>query len=140
MNFLEKAISIAVNAHSGLTDKGGSPYILHPLRLMLKFSKEDEMIVAVLHDVIEDTEIAITDLINLGFSDRVINALRLLTKNPSETYQQYIEKISTNDLARKIKIEDLKDNMDISRLPEISPKDLERLAKYHRAVKTLQKI
>jgi (p)ppGpp synthase/HD superfamily hydrolase len=140
MNFLEKAISIAVNAHSGLTDKGGSPYILHPLRLMLKFSKEDEMIVAVLHDVIEDTEIAITDLINLGFSDRVINALRLLTKNPSETYQQYIENISTNDLARKIKIEDLKDNMDISRLPEISPKDLERLAKYHRAVKTLQKI
>lgn len=140
MNFLEKAISIAVNAHSGLTDKGGSPYILHPLRLMLKFSKEDEMIVAVLHDVIEDTEIAITDLINLGFSDRVINALRLLTKNPSETYQQYIENISTNDLARKIKIEDLKDNLDISRLPEISPKDLERLAKYHRAVKTLQKI
>lgn len=140
MNFLEKAISIAVNAHSGLTDKGGSPYILHPLRLMLKFSKEDEMIVAVLHDVIEDTEIAITDLINLGFSDRIINALRLLTKNPAETYQQYIEKISTNDLARKIKLEDLKDNMDISRLPEINPKDLERIAKYHRALKTLQKI
>lgn len=140
MNFLEKAISIAVNVHSGVTDKGGSPYILHPLRLMLKFSKEDEMIVAVLHDVIEDTDIAITDFIDLGFSDSVINALQLLSKNSSETYQEYIEKISINELARKIKIEDLKDNMDLSRLSEITPKDLERIIKYHQALKILQKI
>lgn len=140
MNFLEKAISIAVNVHSGVTDKGGSPYILHPLRLMLKFSKEDEMIVAVLHDVIEDTDIAITDFIDLGFSDSVINALQFLSKNSSETYQEYIEKISINELARKIKIEDLKDNMDLSRLSEITPKDLERIIKYHQALKILQKI
>ncbi len=140
MSFLEKAIDIAVNAHRGATDKGGSPYILHPLRLMLKFSSEDEMIVAVLHDVIEDTKITLSDLVDAGFSEKVIGALRLLTKNTSVTYEEYIKKISTNELARKIKISDLNDNMDISRLPEITPKDLERIAKYHNALKILQKI
>lgn len=137
MSNLDQAICIATKAHSGQTDKAGKPYILHPLRLMARFSTETEMIVAVLHDVIEDSDTTCDDLKSAGFSDEVINAIGCLTKRKNENYDSFISRISGNDLARGIKIEDIKDNLDLTRLSQITEKDLRRIEKYHRALKTL---
>ena len=137
MSNLDQAINIAIKAHSGQTDKAGKPYILHPLRLMFQFDTETEMIVAVLHDVIEDSDITCDDLKSAGFSDEVINAIDCLTKRKNENYDRFILRISKNDLARKIKIEDIKDNLDLTRLNQMTEKDLKRIEKYHRALKTL---
>ena len=121
MNNLEQAISIALKAHLGQFDKGGKVYILHPIRLMMKFSDITEQIVAVLHDVIEDGNISFMYLKNKGFSDDIIQALDCLTKREDETYEDFILRVSTNKLATKIKIEDIKDNMDLTRLYLFSP-------------------
>lgn len=137
MNSLEQAIIIATNAHAGQVDKAGQPYILHPLRLMLKFQTDSEMIVAVMHDVIEDSEITQNDLKKSGFSDEIIEAIVCLSKKQSENYESFIRRVSKNELARKIKIEDIKDNLNLSRLNEITDKDLQRAQKYHRALKML---
>lgn len=140
MSYLERAISIAGEVHAGQIDKAGRPYILHPLRLMLKFTAEEEMITAVLHDVIEDSLWTIDDLLNSGFSQQVVNAVACLTKRENELYEAFIERVSTNELAVKVKIEDIKDNLDLSRLDSIMPKDLDRVVRYHEALKKLEKV
>ncbi|WP_026888759.1 HD domain-containing protein [Clostridium beijerinckii] len=131
---LEKAICIAARAHEGQVDKGGKPYILHPLRLMLSKRSQEEMICAVLHDVIEDTDITIDYLKNEGFSEEILSALDALTRRHNETYDEFIERITTNKLACEIKLADLKDNMNISRIANPSQKDHERIKKYNKAV------
>ena len=137
MSDLDQAISIATKAHSGQLDKAGKPYILHPLRLMLQFESEVEMIIAVMHDVIEDSHFTLQDLNNHGFSIDVIEAINCLTKRKDEDYQRFISRISQNSLAKKIKIEDIKDNLNLTRLSNITAKDLQRAEKYHRALKFL---
>ncbi|SFM06493.1 hypothetical protein SAMN04487868_12563 [Marinobacter salarius] len=104
---------------------------------MFRFEAEVEMIVAVMHDVIEDSDFTYEDLKNIGFSNDVMEALDCLTKRENEDYERFILRASKNSLARKIKIEDIKDNLDLTRLNDITEKDLQRAEKYHRALKAL---
>jgi (p)ppGpp synthase/HD superfamily hydrolase len=137
---LELAIKIAVKAHQKQVDKAGEPYILHPLRLMFKFTDEDLRVVAVLHDVIEDSEITEQNLIELGFKSEIVEALSNLTKIDGESYDAFIERAASNSLSRKVKIEDIKDNLNLERLERLNDVDLKRVEKYHRALKRLLSI
>ncbi|HRH44160.1 MAG TPA: hypothetical protein PKY82_21185 [Pyrinomonadaceae bacterium] len=131
---LEDAISIASLAHKGQIDKAGSPYILHPLRMMMQMKSETAMMVAVLHDVVEDCKgWTFNRLRKNGFSEEVLAALDCVTSRSSESYEDFIKRVQTNPIAREVKIADLEDNMNIRRINELQPKDLERLEKYHRS-------
>ena len=130
---LEQAIELAVKHHKGQYDKGGKPYILHPLRLMMSVDTDDEKIVAVMHDLVEDTHITIAYLRTAGFSEKVLSALDCVTNRENEDYESFIERIAQNPLATKVKLADLEDNMDLSRIPEPSKKDYKRIEKYKRA-------
>jgi (p)ppGpp synthase/HD superfamily hydrolase len=134
---LDHAIAIAIKAHAGQVDKAGQPYVLHPLRVMLKFQSEDERIVAVMHDVVEDGEVTFYNLNKEGFSDKVVEAIECLTKRKNEDYESFIMRVSKNSIAKKIKIEDIRDNLDLTRLHKITEKDLQRIEKYHRALQLL---
>ncbi len=134
MATLEKAIALAVEAHRGQVDKAGVAYILHPLRLMLASCSEEEQIVAVLHDTVEDTDVTFDTLREMGFSERVLAALECLTHLPEDAYEDYIQRLKSNPLARKIKLLDLEDNMNVRRLDrQPSRRDWERLKKYRQA-------
>lgn len=137
MSDLDHAIAIAIKAHAGQVDKAGQPYVLHPLRVMLKFQSEDERIVAVMHDVVEDSEVTFYNLNKEGFSDKVVEAIECLTKRKNEDYESFIMRVSKNSIAKKIKIEDIRDNLDLTRLHKITEKDLQRIEKYHRALQLL---
>ena len=130
MSLLERAISIAVTAHKGQVDKADKPYILHPIRLMLKVQLENEMIAAVLHDVVEDTDWTIDKLEAEGFNEEVITAIKLLTHDKKVPYKKYIEAIKTNKIALKVKLADLKDNLDIKRITHPKFRDYARIAEY----------
>lgn len=135
---LNKAIEIATKAHERQVDKGGQPYIGHPLRVMAMGATEDEKIVGVLHDVVEDSDWTFERLATEGFSSAVIDALRCVTKlSESEPYDKFIQRVKANPLAVKVKLNDLTDNMDIRRLAYISEKDVKRLRKYLKAYKQL---
>jgi (p)ppGpp synthase/HD superfamily hydrolase len=136
---LEDAISIAALAHCGQKDKVGSPYLLHPLRMMLRMKSEASMMAAVLHDVVEDTDWTLEQLREQGFSDEVLAAVECLTHRDGESYEEFIGQVQKNQIAQQVKIADLEDNMNIKRIGRISPKDLERLEKYHRAWRVLTK-
>ena len=133
MDLLEKALEIALKAYAGKKDKAGKTYILHPLRLMAKMATSAEMAVALLHDVIEDSEITATDLLQAGIPAEVVEAVQLLTRNPADTYAEFVRKTLSNKLAAKVKKADIEDNINLLRLPAVSQKDLERAAKYHAA-------
>jgi (p)ppGpp synthase/HD superfamily hydrolase len=130
---LDKALLIATNAHHGQFDKGGTPYILHPLKVMhyLKSNDEELMCMALLHDVVEDTKVTYKDLRDEGMSERIISALKCLTKQPGQTLEEYKEVIFSNTDAMKVKMADLRHNSDIRRLKGVTEKDLARMAKYH---------
>ena len=112
--------------------------MLHPIRIMLSLENEDSRIVAVLHDVVEDTDVELVDLQSEGFSIQVLDALSLLTHVDGVDYDEYVERLSHNPIAREVKLADLKDNMNIRRLSKIRDKDLERLRKYHRVWQKLK--
>ena len=133
MATLEQAIELAVKHHKGQYDKGGKPYILHPLRLLMSVDTDDEKIVAVMHDLVEDTHITIAYLRSAGFSEKVLSALDCVTNRDNEDYESFIERIAQNPLATKVKLADLEDNMDLSRISEPSKKDYKRIEKYKRA-------
>jgi len=135
---LEKAIQIAVNAHFGQKDKAGSPYILHPLRVMQSVESLDAKVVAILHDVVEDTDVTFDDLINKGIPKHLVITLRLLTHTDKLTYEDYIARIAENPLAVKVKLADLKDNMDLSRLKKFEDEDIELFRKYVNSYKFLK--
>ena len=133
MTEFEKALQFALPAHLGQTDKAGAPYILHPLRLALSLQSEAEQVTALLHDVIEDSGTTLEDLAEAGFSAEVVEAVRCLTKldgAPDGPGSDYLRGIAANPLARAVKLADLRDNMDLSRLGEVSEADLPRLRKY----------
>ena len=134
---LKNAIEVAVTAHWGQRDRGGEPYILHPLYLMFEMNTDTEKIVAVLHDVVEDTDVSLDTLKVKGFSEEILGALDCLTRRDGESYENFIERIKQNVLACKVKLADLKHNMDISRIPNPGPKDWERVKKYQRAFQAL---
>lgn len=135
---LEKAIRIALGAHIGQVDKAGESYILHPLRLMVQMDTDEKRIIAVLHDVVEDSDWTFENLKQEGFSDEVIEALRCLTKRDGEDYLDFVRRASSNPTARVIKIVDVKDNMDIGRIANPTDKDFERIEKkYKPALKIL---
>src|SRR5882724_3413144 len=137
---LEKAIRIAVEAHVGQKDKSGQPYILHPLMVMLRGQTGDEKVAGVLHDVVEDTPWTFATLKAEGFPRRVLYALDCLTRRKKEDYEDFIQRLSSNRLARSVKIADLEDNMDARRLASFTPKDGQRFAKHLRAWHTLIKL
>ncbi|MDN2673557.1 GTP pyrophosphokinase [Janthinobacterium sp. SUN026] len=133
---LERAIEIAAAAHAGQTDKGGAPYILHPLRVMLRVAPGAQQIVAVLHDVVEDSDGKITfdDLAREGFSREVIDGVRAVTKIEGESYEDFIARAALNPVGKAVKLADLAENSELSRIGEPTQKDLERGEKYRRAM------
>jgi (p)ppGpp synthase/HD superfamily hydrolase len=140
MATLGKAIAIAAQAHQDQYDKAGAPYILHPLRMMLRMSSEAEMMAAILHDVVEDTEWTLDKLRQVGFAAEVVRAVECLTQRGHETYDEFIARVRTNAIASKVKLADLEDNMDMRRLCTLTEKDGERLYKYHQAWLALRRV
>jgi guanosine-3',5'-bis(diphosphate) 3'-pyrophosphohydrolase len=125
---------IATNGHAGQYDKGGKPYILHPMKVMhyLKSDDEELQCMALGHDVIEDTKVTYKDLRDAGISERVIAGIRALTKVPGETLEEYKERVFANKDAMLVKLCDLRHNSDIRRLKGITDKDIERMTRYHK--------
>ena len=139
---LATAIAIAAKGFEFIVDKGGEPYMLHNFRVMngLKTKDRELQTIAILHDCVEDNVCTVDDLIRMKFSQRVIFAVIVLTHDPKHSYEEYIKEIATCEDARLVKLEDLKDNMDFTRLKEITDKDLERLKKYTEASIYLKQI
>ena len=138
MSTLEKAISIATTAHASQKDKAGADYINHPLRVMSAGKTTDEKIVGVLHDVVEDSEWTLDLLKAESFSMEILEALKCLTKlSDNEPYEKFIDRVKSNPLAIKVKLNDLADNMDIRRLNELTNSDVIRLRKYMKAYRDL---
>ena len=135
---LERAIAIAATAHEGQVDKGGSPYILHPLKVMLRVNTLEERIVAVLHDVVEDCGVSLDDLRKEGFSEAVLMAIESVTKVPGESYETFVERAAQNPIGRVVKLADLEENSDLTRIAQPSWEDLERVEKYRRAIGVLR--
>ena len=135
---IKKALEIAFDAHKDQVDKAGLPYIYHPFYLATQMETEDSIIVALLHDVVEDSHYTVEDLENHGFSTTIIAALRLLTHEDSEDYITYIHRVKENELARIVKLADLKHNSDESRLSHIDDKARERLNRYAESIKILE--
>ena len=130
---IQRALEIAVSAHKGQQQRNGLPYVLHPLTLMFAVSSMEAKIVAVLHDVVEDSTWEPEDLRAEGFSESVVQAIDCLTHREGEEYEAYIERVSCNDIAREVKLADLKDNMNVCRIPDLKQRDLSRLERYHKA-------
>lgn len=130
---LALAIKIAAEGHLNQKDKGGNPYILHPLKVMhyLKTDDFQLMAIAALHDVVEDTDVTAADLVLLGFSNRVKDAVVLLTRTPNQTPEEYFQRIASNYDAVRVKLADLRHNSDVRRLKGLTDKDLLRVRKYH---------
>lgn len=131
---LNKALRTAISAHEEQPDKAGKPYILHPLRVMLQFDDVNSQIAALLHDVVEDSSITFEDLEKDGYPTEVLAALHCLTKTKGEDYDEFISRVLTNPLACRVKLADLLDNSDLNRLTTVGPEDLDRVAKYARAL------
>ena len=138
MPTLKDAIALAVDAHRGQSDKSGQPYILHPLRVMFRCTTDAQRIVAVLHDVVEDTGRTFDDLRKLGYPEDLLAALDCVTKREGESYEAFVERAAANPIARAVKIADIEDNLDLRRLPGVAEKDIERLARYVKAWRRLQ--
>lgn len=137
-SLLEKAFQIAIDAHKGQTDKAGAPYIFHPIRVSNRCSTDDERIVALLHDTIEDTEVTAEYLLMEGFPRNIVDAILSVTRNEDENYEDFIKRSRLNPIGRQVKLHDLEDNMDITRLNELTEKDIYRLNKYIKAYKYLK--
>jgi (p)ppGpp synthase/HD superfamily hydrolase len=140
MPSLEDAISLAAGAHRGQKDKAKAPYILHPLRVMLRMENDTDRTLAVLHDVLEDSDMTVRDLQKAGYPTEIVEAITYLTRLKEEEYDQFIERVKGNSLAVKIKIADLEDNLNFERIKEPNEDDLRRYEKYRRALAKLRKV
>lgn len=137
MVLIEMALQRALSAYMGKVDKAGMPYILHTLRLMARFTDPFEQAVSLLHDVIEDSDTTAEDLLNEGFPEFVVEVVVILSRRRGESYADFIERICLNPLARKIKLADIEDNLNVLRLASLGESDLRRVSKYHQAWKRL---
>lgn len=126
----QKALELAVKKHKNQVDKAGNPYILHPLHIMESVKNKDAKIVALLHDIIEDTDVTEDYLLKIGISKDIVDAVVLLTHNEGTDYQEYVKNLSSSPLAKEVKMADLEHNMDLRRLPILKQRDLDRNRKY----------
>ncbi len=133
----KKALVISFNAHKEQVDKSGMPYVYHPYRIAEQMEDEYSTCVALLHDVVEDTNITLDDLKNDGFPQEVLEAIALMTHDDSTPYFDYIKRIKTNPIATAVKLADLQDNSNYERLDKVEIKDLQRLEKYREAKRIL---
>lgn len=133
----KKALFISFNAHKNQFDKSGMPYVYHPYRVAEQMDDEYATCVALLHDVVEDTETTLSDLEQIGFPQEVLTAIALLTHDDDTPYFAYIQNIKANPLAKKVKLADLHDNSNCDRLEHVGSSDLKRLEKYREAIRIL---
>ncbi len=140
MPTLEDAINLAIQAHKGHVDKTGQPYIMHVLRVMFRMESERDMIIGVLHDLIEDTPYTVEDLRKMGYPEDILEALDSLSKRENEAYEEYISRVMKNPAAVPIKKADLDDHMDIHRFPYLTEKDIKRLRRYMKAMLKLTEL
>jgi hypothetical protein len=132
-----KAIKIAFEAHAGQLDRSGLPYVLHPIHVAEQMKDEDTCVVALLHDVIEDTDMTLEDLRTYGFTEAQLEGVRLMTRLEDEDYFDYVRNLKDNPIARAVKIEDLKHNSDKARISVMTDDDQKRLEKYKKALEIL---
>lgn len=137
MSTIERAIEIAAGAHAGQMDKAGSPYIFHPLRVMMSVRTQEQRIAAVLHDVVEDTSVTFADLEREGFPADIVEAIRALTKLPGESRLDAARRAVCNPIARAVKRADVKDNMNLDRIPNPTEKDFARMKEYEQVLEIL---
>lgn len=138
MSTLERAVVIAAEAHAGQVDKAGAPYILHPLRLMLQMDKTEDRIVAVLHDVVEDTDWTLEGLRKEGFSRVIIDAIDSVTRRPYEDYDDFVQRSIQNPIGSRVKLADLRDNCDLSRITNPKEADFKRVDKYRQSIRLIE--
>lgn len=134
----KKAMKISFDAHKNQVDKSGIPYVFHPFHLAEQMTDEDTTIAALLHDTVEDTNLTFDYLREQGILEHIIVALKLLTHDESVPYLDYIKLIKVNDIAKAVKIADLRHNSDLTRLDEIGEKDMARVEKYKKAIEILE--
>ena len=133
----KKAMKLCFQAHKDQTDKSGIPYVFHPIHLAEQMKDEDTTVVALLHDVVEDTAYTPEDLAAMGFNDRVIAAIRLMTHDENIPYMEYVAKIKENPIAKAVKLADLAHNSDTTRLDTVDAKAAARVEKYAKAIRLL---
>lgn len=133
----KKAMRICFAAHQNQVDKSGLPYVFHPFHVAEQMDDEYSICVALLHDVVEDSEVTIESLEACGFPEEIVDAVDILTHNKRMPYMDYIRMVKCNELARKVKIEDLRHNSDLRRLDHFTDKTFERIARYNNAIKIL---
>ena len=136
----KQALKLCFEAHRDQIDKSGMPYVFHPFHLAEQMDTEESTIVALLHDIVEDTNYTLQDLKALGFPSNVIDALALMTHDPRVPYMEYVKGISANPLATKVKLADLRHNSDLSRLDSVDEKALYRVKKYAAAIELLESV
>jgi (p)ppGpp synthase/HD superfamily hydrolase len=135
---LERALERALQAHRSQRDRAGAPYILHPLHLMFQCLDDPAaMVVALLHDTVEDSTLTLEDLRADGFPADIVEAVDALTRRKHESYEAFVHRAGAHPLARRVKQADIEHNMDLRRLNTLGPADLERLQRYHRALRAL---
>ena len=134
----KKALRLAYEAHKGQYDKSGVPYVFHPLHLAEQMDDEDSIVAALLHDVAEDTDYSLDDLRRMGFPERALAAVALLTHDPAEPYLDYVARVKENAVARRVKLADLRHNSDLSRIDRVTQRDLDRVEKYAAAIRLLE--
>ncbi len=134
----KKALKLSFEAHKNQVDKSGLPYVYHPFHLAEQMTDENSTVIALLHDVVEDTEYTFDDLQKLGFNDVIIEALKLLTHDDAVPYMEYVKAVQGNETARAVKLADLKHNSDLTRLDFVDEKALVRKEKYEEAIKLLE--
>jgi (p)ppGpp synthase/HD superfamily hydrolase len=140
MSTLERAIAIAAEAHAGQLDKAGAPYVLHPLRMMLRLEDRSAQIAAVLHDVVEDSSWTLADLEREGFAPEVVRAVDALTRRQDEAYEEFVRRSGADPIGWHVKLVDLEDNMNTARIASPTAGDDERLARYARALAVLYEL
>jgi (p)ppGpp synthase/HD superfamily hydrolase len=140
MSTLERAIAIAAEAHAGQLDKAGAPYVLHPVRMMLGLEDRKAQIVAVLHDVVEDTPWTLADLEREGFAPEIVRAVDALTRRADEDYETFVRRAGADPIGWHVKLADLQDNMEPTRIASPAAADYERLARYGRALAILYEL
>ncbi len=134
----KKAVNVMYQAHQGQMDKGGFPYCFHPYQVAQGMDDETSCTCALLHDVVEDTDLTFEDLSGMGFPAEVIDVLKLLTHREGVSYMDYVRNLAGNPTARKVKLADLHHNSDLSRINEVTEKDLERIKQYKEAIAFLE--
>lgn len=136
-NLTKKALSLCFEAHKNQLDKSGMPYVFHPFHLAEQMETVETVVVALLHDIVEDTDYTIDDLKNMGFPNTVTDAIALMTHDANTEYMDYVARIKTNPIAKAVKLADLRHNSDTTRLDKVTEKDLKRVEKYTAAIKFL---